>query len=115
MVGAMFHIFLLRQGKIAAHHKFSAENDAWACRVAADAFDACIYHCDDFELWDGTRLVMSRAGLRTYGSTATPDNAFERGGAVGLNAVIDQITAGILQAAKQKSSALRDSPRLGWR
>jgi hypothetical protein len=32
MVGGMYRIFLLRQGKIAAHHEFSAENDAW--RVA---------------------------------------------------------------------------------
>jgi hypothetical protein len=111
MVGGMFDVFLLRQGKIAAHHKFSAENDASACRVAARAFNACIYHCDDFELWDGARLVTSRAGLRMH----TPDNVFGRGEVVILDAVIDQITAGILRAAKQKSSALRDSPRLGRR
>jgi hypothetical protein len=108
-----YRIFLLRQGKIAAHHEFSVENDDWACRAAALAFDACADHCDDFELWCGVQLVTSRAGLSTRASGAKP--AATATAAVMEEETIAALAVRILEAAMETSDALRDNPTLNSR
>jgi hypothetical protein len=108
----MYRVFLLRQGKIAAHHEFSAENDALACRAAALAFDACTDYCNDFELWYGMQLVTSRAGLKTR-EIATPQaNAPTAAHSATLRTGIEGIAVQILEAAMATSEALRSSARL---
>jgi hypothetical protein len=115
MVGGMYHIFLLRQGKIAGHHKFSAENDAWACRAAALAFDACCDYCDDFELWYGVRLLASHAGWKTREVAATQARAPAGAQSATLDRAIEGIAARILEGAMQTSDVLRDSLRFNSR
>jgi hypothetical protein len=108
----MYRVFLLRQGKIAAHHEFNAETDAWACRAAALAFDACTDYCDDFELWYGVRLVTSRAGLKTREIAETEATAHTAAQSATLDVAIAGIAAQILEAAMATNDGLRDSPRL---
>ncbi len=110
-----YRIFLLRQGKITAHHEFGADNDARACRAAALAFDACTDHCDDFELWFGVQLIASRAGLRTHTLDATADAAFAERQAMAADAGIERIAVAILEAAMKTCALLRDSQRLNAR
>lgn len=107
----IYRIFLMRQGKIAAHHEFSAESDDWARRAADLAFDACTDYCDDFELWYGTHLVTSRAGFKSRPIVAKPGDA----AAEDDSRAIAAIAARILEAATATSPALRDSPRLNAR
>lgn len=107
-----YRIFLLRQGKITAHHEFSADNDARACRAAALAFDACTDYCDDFELWFGVQLVTSRAGLKTHMLDAKADAASAERQAMAADGAVERNAAAILEAAMKTSGALRDSPRL---
>ncbi len=111
----MYRTFLLRQGKITAHHEFRAENDDWACQAAALAFDACADQCDEFELWKGTQLVTSNTGLRTRAIVAETDTAFAGSLTMGSNEAIERIAVRIIEAAMETSSALRDSPRLNVR
>jgi len=111
----MYRIFLLRQGKIAAHHEFSAENDAWACRAAALAFDSCTDYCDDFELWYGVQLLTSRAGWKTREVAATQAEAPAGAQPATLEAAIEGVAARILEGAMQTTDALRDDPKLNSR
>ncbi len=110
-----YRIFLLRQEKITAHHEFSAENDGWARRAAALAFDACADHCDDFELWYGAHLVASRAGLKTRVAIAMPGEASAEAEAAAGEGVIAAVVIGILEAVMKTSAALRDGPGLNAR
>lgn len=115
-----YRIFLLRQEKITAHHEFSAENDEWARRAAALAFDACADHCDDFELWYGAHLIASRAGLKTAGlktgaSVAKPDQASAEAEAASWEGAIAAVAVAIIEAAMKTSAELRDGPRLNAR
>jgi hypothetical protein len=111
----MYRIFLLRQSKIAAHHEFSADNDVWACRAAALAFDACTDYCDDFELWYGMQLLTSGAGWKTREAAVTQAEAPTRPQPAISERVIEGIAASILDGAMQTSDALRDNPRLNSR
>jgi hypothetical protein len=108
-----YRIFLLRQGKIAAHHEFGVENEGWACRAAALAFDACADYCDDFELWYGVHLVTSRAGLTTRASVAKADPAAT--GESMEEGAIAALAVRVLEAAMQASDALRDNSILNTR
>jgi hypothetical protein len=105
----MYRLFLLRRGKIAAHHEFRAENDIWACRAVALAFDACTDYCDDFELWYGVSLVTSRAGLKTP-ANHTETDVFREARDTLLDAAVQDIAATILEGVMRTSDALRDSP-----
>ena|ERR1700744_4435784 len=108
----LYRIFLLRRGTITAHHEFSAENDDWACRAAALAFDACADDCDDFELWYGVHLVTSGAGLKTRASNENADEASAEAVSATVEGAIETIAARIIEAAMATNSALRESPRL---
>ena len=111
-----YRIFLLRQGKITAHHEFSAENDDWARRAGAIAFDACSDYCDDFELWYGVQLVTSRAGLKTRPIAAATNGASAGADPTPMEErAIEGIAARILEAAPRENSALHDNPRLNAR
>ncbi len=110
-----YRIFLLRQEKITAHHEFSAENDEWARRAAALAFDACADHCDDFELWYGAHLIASRAGLKSRASVAKPDQASAEAEAASWEGAIAAVAVAIIEAAMKTSAELRDGPRLNAR
>jgi hypothetical protein len=110
-----YRIFLLRQDKITAHHEFGAENDTWAGRAAALAFDACSECCDDFELWYGVHLVTTCTGLKTRATIAEADEARAGAMVATLDGAIERIAARILEGAMATSGALRESPRLNAR
>ena len=95
-------------------HDYRLENDEWACRVAALVFDACTECCDDFELWDGARLVTSREGLKIRNAGPNADAASPRADpdAAASQEEVEAVAATILEAVMKASPALHASPRL---
>ena len=61
-----YQLYLLQQGSIVARHEFTVEDDEHACEATALVFDACADRCDDFELWDGVRLVTRCARWQAH-------------------------------------------------
>jgi hypothetical protein len=110
----VYRLFLLRQGKIVAHHEFRAEDDARACRGAALAFDACADYCDEFEVWYGVRLLTSSAGLKVPTSGAAEDSP-EEAATAAMGVAIAGMAAEILEGAMRTNAALRDSPTVNAR
>ena len=109
-----YRIFLLQKVKIIAHSDYRLENDEWASRAAAIVFDACTDCCDDFELWEGARLVTTRAGLKMRMDGAEADAATLRADAEAAASQdeIEAVAATVLEAVMKASPALDASPRL---
>ena len=119
-----YHLYLFAEGDILIRQDFYAENDAIACGIAAIVADACSDQCDAFELWDGTRIVLSDVPLRAAEVTEGVEKVVRRTIArieraedslESLRETLETSAAALEESAMNANERLRRSERLSTR